>query len=394
MSLGYLPPVNEMPSFKEAPKEESFYPTPLLQCLNCDLVQLGFIVDQTRLFPPEYPYTSGSTKILHDNFDDLAQEAGLYLGLKPNDLVVDIGSNDGTLLSKFKKRGYSVLGVEPTDVGGLALGLGIPTVKAFFNSATAETIYKEHGPARLVTAANVFAHIGDVNSIMRSIDRLLAPEGVFISESHYLQGLLDHVQYDTIYHEHLRYYSLHSLGYLLKQHGYEIIRAKKIPTHGGSIRVYAARSGTYMVDASVSDLLSKESSKEALTCELEKFKKNVLQSRLDLLSLLGDIKKKGKNVCGISAPSRASTLISYTGLDEGIIDYIAEISTSLKVGKFMAGTSIPVVNQEEVLFGDQPPDYALIFSWHIADEIQTNLRKKGYRGKFIIPLPTPRVVEV
>jgi SAM-dependent methyltransferase len=353
-------------------------------------VQLGLAVDPVIIFPPEYPYTSGTTKLLRDNFADLYREASEMLKLSPQNLVVDIGSNDGTLLSNFKAGGHRVLGIEPTDVGRIAVDKGIATLARYFGPAVAREVKGAHGQARVVTAANCFAHIEDVHAVLAGILDLLAPDGVFISESHYLIGLMDRLQYDTVYHEHLRYYSLTSLAYLLDMHGLQIFHARAIATHGGSIRVYAARPGVQQISDSVARLIASEPHGEALKARLATFHREVVLSKLRLLSLIRELKESGARICGISAPSRASTLVNYVGLDEGIIDYVCEIAGSLKIGKYMPGTSIPVV-EETRLFADQP-DCAIIFSWHIADELAPKLRAKGFRGKLISPLPVPQEI--
>jgi hypothetical protein len=388
LSLGYMPPVNQMVPIGEAPRQQPWFPTNLFHCAKCDLVQLGLAVDPVIIFPPEYPYTSGTTKLLRDNFAELYSEAAAMLKLGPLDLVVDIGSNDGTLLSNFQNGGHRVLGIEPTDVGKIAAGRGIPTLTRYFTPAVAAEVKGEHGAARVVTAANCFAHIEDVHSIVEGICSLLTFDGVFISESHYLIGLLDRLQYDTVYHEHLRYYSLNSLANLLQMHGLEVFHARPIPSHGGSIRVYAAPRGTHKVNDSVAQMLAAEPRGEAMLARLKTFRDDVMLSKLRLLAMIRDLKEKGARIAGISAPSRASTLVNYLGLDEAIIEYICEITGSLKIGKCMPGTAIPVV-EESRLFSDQP-DCAIIFSWHIADELAPKLRAKGYRGKLVTPLPVPR----
>jgi hypothetical protein len=385
LSLGYMPPVNQMVAIGEVPRQQPWFPTNLFHCGNCDLVQLGLVVDPVIIFPPDYPYTSGTTKLLRDNFAELYSEASSLLNLRPQDLVIDIGSNDGTLLSNFKS--HRILGIEPTDVGQIADSRGIPTLKRYFTPAAAAEVRREHGLARVVTATNCFAHIEDVHSIVQGIAHLLGSDGVFISESHYLIGLLDRLQYDTIYHEHLRYYSLNSLAHLLQMHGLEVFHALPIPTHGGSIRVYAARRGTQPVKDSVGKILAAEPRGQAMLARLKTFRDDVMLSKLRLLGMIRDLKDRGARICGISAPSRASTLVNYLGLDEAIIDYVCEISGSLKIGKCMPGTSIPVV-EESRLFADQP-DCAVIFSWHIADELAPKLRARGYRGKLVTPLPVP-----
>ncbi len=388
LSLGYMPPVNQMVPIGQVPRQQPWFPTDLLHCRECELVQLGLAVDPVIIFPPEYPYTSGMTKLLRDNFAELYAESSAMLNLKADDLVIDIGSNDGTLLSNFKNGGHRVLGIEPTDVGNIANERGIPTLQRYFGPETARDVHKHHGAARVVTAANCFAHIEDVHAIVDGIVELLGPDGVFISESHYLIGLLDKLQYDTVYHEHLRYYSLTSLKHLLEMHDLEVFHARPIPTHGGSIRVYAARRGAQKVQPSVAAMLAAEPRGDAMAQRLAAFRRDVVLSKLRLHSLLRDIKEKGGRIAGISAPSRASTLINYVGLDEGIIDYVCEIAGSLKIGKNMPGTQIPVVDESK-LFEDQP-DCAVIFSWHIADELAPKLKAKGFRGRLVTPLPAPR----
>jgi hypothetical protein len=388
LSLGYMPPVNQMVAIGEVPRQQPWFPTNLLHCGNCDLVQLGLAVDPVIIFPPEYPYTSGTTKLLRDNFAELYREAAGLLQLGPQDLVIDIGSNDGTLIANFQAGGHRVLGIEPTDVGKIAAGRGIPTLQRYFTPDVAAQVKREHGPARVVTAANCFAHMEDVHAIVKGILDLIGPDGVFISESHYLIGLLDTLQYDTVYHEHLRYYSLASLAHLLRMHGLEVFHARPIPSHGGSIRVYAARQGVRPVNDSVARMLAAEPRGEAMRQRLATFRNDVMLSKLRLLAMIRDLKEKGARICGISAPSRASTLVNYVGLDEALIDYVCEITGSLKIGKCMPGTAIPVV-EESRLFTDQP-ECAIIFSWHIADELAPKLRAKGYRGKLVTPLPVPR----
>src|SRR3989338_964801 len=256
--LGYLPPVNAMHAIGKKPQEQPSYPAQLLYCESCSLVQLGLIVSPKILFPPEYPYTSSTTKILRENFAELYKEARVIIDIEKNDLIVDIGSNDGNLLSNFKNN-HRVLGITPEQIGKLAIEKGIPTIIDFFRKEVVDEILKKHGKAKIITATNVFAHIKDINEIVELILKLLNDDGVFISESHYLKPLIETLQYDTVYHEHLRYYSLHSLKYLLERHGFEVIHAKQIPSHGGSVRVYAAKKGNYKIKETVKSLLEKES---------------------------------------------------------------------------------------------------------------------------------------
>jgi len=386
--VGYLPPVNAMPPIGRRPVEQPAYPAQVLLCRRCRLIQLGLVVDPAILFPPTYPYTSGTTKILRENFAELGREVAALYPLTADDLVVDIGSNDGTLLSNFA-AGHRVRGIEPTDAAHLANRRGIPTLISFFNRDAVRQVIAEDGRAKVVTATNVFAHIEDVHEVVGGVLELLAEHGIFITESHYVPSLVETLQYDTIYHEHLRYYSLTSLRYLLEMHGLEVVRARLIPTHGGSIRVYAARKGLYPVSEGVEAILARE--REGLTEEkLQDFRQQVVLSKMGLHALLREIKTRGARVYGIGAPSRASTLINYVGLDDGILDCVLEIKGSSKIDKYIPGTLIPVL-EESKLFEDQP-EYALLLSWHIADELMPKLKAGGFRGQFVIPLPEPRVV--
>ncbi len=388
--VGYLPPVNTMPPVGARPVEQPAYPAQVLRCPRCELVQLGLVVDPKILFPPDYPYTSGTTRILRENFSELYREATRLLRLGPHDLVVDIGSNDGTLLRNFLGGGHRVRGVEPTDQGRRADAGGIPTDVAFFDRRAARSIIAREGQAALVTAANVFAHIEDIHSVIDAVLELLREDGAFVTESHYWLALLETLQYDTIYHEHLRYYSLESMRNLLAPHGLDVFHAKRIPTHGGSMRVYAARSGTRERLSTVDQLLEIEA-RELTPERLRAFRRDVALSKLRLHSLLSQVKARGERVYGVGAPSRASTLVHHVGLDDGIIDVVCEIAGSHKIGRYVPGTLIPVVDELR-LFEDQP-EHALLFSWHIADELIPRLRDRGYRGRFIVPLPEPRAVE-
>lgn len=387
--VGFLPPVNTMAPIGARPNEQPAYPAEMLYCSESRLVQLGLIVDPAVLFPPHYAYTSGTTRILRENFAELYDEVMRLYAIGKEALAVDVGSNDGTLLSNFQQGGHRVCGVEPTDTFKIAVGRGIPSINAFFGPKAASQVVKEHGRAKIVTATNVFAHIENIHEVVESILLMLDDDGIFISESHYLLPLIETLQYDTIYHEHLRYYALQSLTYLLEMHGLEIIHAKRIPTHGGSIRAYAARRGQRAIQSSVAELLAVED-RELTWDRFMDFRCRVSQSKLDLMAMLKEIRARGEKVYGVGAPSRASTLVNYVGLDDSIIDCVLEIQGSYKIGKLMPGTLIPVL-EESKLFADQP-EYALLFSWHIAHELVPKLRQKGYKGKFIVPLPTPTIV--
>ena len=385
--LGYLPPVNTLRKIGSTSEEEISFPAELLYCNKSKLAQLGCIVDKEILFPYSYPYTSSTTKILRENFADLYKETKKIINLNKNDLIIDIGSNDGNLLSNFKNN-HKVLGVTPEKIGKIAIKKGIPTIIDYFNEKTSSKIIKKYGRAKVITATNVFAHIDNINSIVRSILKTLRTDGVFISESHYLLPLIQTVQYDTIYHEHLRYYSLESLNFLLKKHNLEIIHTKEIPTHGGSIRVYAARKGIYKISNNVKKQFKKEK-KYLNKKSFENFRKNVVSSKINLFNIIKKIKDKNETIFGVGAPSRASTLINYLGLDQDIVDCVLEINGSYKIGNYIPGTKIPILNEN--ILSKKKPDYLILFSWHIKNELKKNLKRKGFKGKFIIPLPIPKI---
>lgn len=391
MFLGYLPPVNLMRDVDEHRHEEKYFPLEIIRCDNCGLVQLGHVVDQEVLFPETYPYLSGTTNILRENFKQQFEKVHSLVRLTEEDLVIDIGSNDGTLLANYSEFGCKVIGVEPSQAADVANNNGINTMKCYFNASTSAAILDEYEPAKVVTACNVFAHMPDVNGILNNIHNLLAPSGIFVSESHYLGSLIDTVQYDTIYHEHLRYYSLSILVELFSKHNLEVFHVEKIPTHGGSIRVYAAKPGVFECEPSVGVVLEEEKTIGVQDgTALDQFKTTVYETKLHLLALMSDLKIKGAKIFGIGAPSRASTLISFVGLDSSMVDVICEVKGSHKIGKYMPGTDIPVLD-EAILYEEQP-EFALLFSWHIADELIGILRRKGFKGKFIIPLPSPIIV--
>ena len=389
LSLGYLPPVNNYHPINSPQNEEIFFLTDLMYSTGSKLVQLKTIVDKEIIFPKSYPYTSSTTKVLRENFKELYQECKNILNLKKNDLIVDIGSNDGNLLSNFVTN-HRVLGITPENIGKIAIKRGINTILNYFDNKTSNKILNKYGKAKLVTATNVFAHIDDVNSMMRNIIKILDKDGYFVSESHYLVSLIKTVQYDTIYHEHMRYYSLMSLKYLFDKYNLKIFHAKKIPTHGGSIRVYVSKNKKIKETQNLKKVI-KDEKKFFKANTFSEFSRKVLLSKINLYSLLKKIKSKDKTIFGVGAPSRAATLVNYVGLNKDIIDCILEISGSYKIGKYMPGTNIPIMNER--IISKKKPDYLLLLSWHISDALIKNFRKKGYKGKFVIPLPTPRIIK-
>ena len=388
VSLGNIPFVNDMHKVNKNDYITMTAPLELNYCRLSKLVQLNIEVDKKILFPKTYPYTSSTTKILRDNFQQLRNVIDKENFLKANDLVIDIGSNDGNLLSYFKDK-YNVLGVTPERIGEIAIKKGIPTIIDYFDDRVANLIIKKYGKAKLITATNVFAHINEVNKLIKNIKKCLHKDGLFISESHYLLPLINNNQYDTIYHEHLRYYSLEALNYLFSKHNLEIFRAETIDTHGGSIRVYASRKKKYRKSSSIINIKKKE---KQLEKKLFNFKDKILKSKIQFYMLLNKIfkSKKYPKIAGIGAPSRATTLINYLGLDQSILEYIFEIKGSKKIGMYVPGTKIKII--EENIKKLIKYDYLILFSWHIKDDLIKTLKKKGYKGKYIIPLPEPKIL--
>jgi SAM-dependent methyltransferase len=390
--LGHLPPVSTMYPIDAPAVRESWFPAPVFYCPSCHLVQLGYVEDPAVLFQPEYKYTSGTTKSLRENFAELARQARTRFGLTAKDLMVDIGSNDGTLLSNFQSAGHRVVGIEPTKAGDIAIAAGIPTVRDFLGKGAVDAVVSKHGKAKVVTAANVFGHMPDIDEVMACISGLLEPGGIFISESDYLLDIVNGLEFDTMYHEHLRYYSVHSIQNLLEPRGYRVFSVERIGTHGGSIRVYATRGSAVARDGSVEKLLEVERAAGLNSpAWIAGFRDRITSAKLKIFELLAKLISQGHRLYGIGAPARSTTLVHYFGLDVGVLDCVLEVQGSKKIGHYIPGTRIPVF-AESKLFEDQP-EHALLLSWHIADELMRILRSKGYTGSFIVPLPEPRVIE-
>lgn len=384
------PPVQAFLRPEQLGEPETRYPVALLSCGACSLVQLGYALDPEIVFPRDYPYQTGLTRILVEDFKDLADKAVERFGLPAGALAVDIGSNDGTLLKGFLPHGLRVLGIEPTDIAKIANANGVPTMQDYFTEESARRAAAEHGKAAVIAATNVIAHMPNLYPFLRGIDALLDDDGVFVSESHYLLDLVQRLQYDTIYHEHLRFYGLRPLRAILKRAGFTVVDVERVPTHGGSIRVWAVKGG-----GEESKRLSALAAEEEAAglydgTALSSFAGRVRASKRDLLSLLLGLRADGKRLVGVGAPARSSMLLNYCHLDGDIVEYIVEPAGSLKNGLFTPGSRIPIVEESRLLEDDV--DYAVMLSWHIADELIPKLRSKGFRGGFVVPLPEPRVV--
>ncbi len=392
IDLGFQAPCDSLLTKEMLNDSENTYPLRMMWCEKCSGVQLDYCVDGREVYHPEYPYRSGITKPLAEYQKQIAQSLVKKYELGKKDLAIDIGSNDGTLLSGFKAEGVRVLGVEPTNTADIANKNGIKTIKAFFDIKTAKVIKKKYGRAAVMTATNVFAHMQTLGEVIMGIYELLEDDGVFVSESHYLLDVLRDNQFDTIYHEHLRTYSLHSLIALFKQYDFTVTDVERGSRYGGNIRVHVTKGKKRAVSPAVGELLALE--KEAGLDKLETytaFAERVRKARFELMDFLTKAKKDGKYVVGKSSPGRASTLLNYYGIDTEILPYLAEQSTSLKLNMYLPGKHIPIVDEKILL--KEKPDYIVLMAWHYAKEISKRLKKEGVTADFVSPLPSVMVIK-
>lgn len=390
LSLGHHPNPDGFLTEEQLKEPEIYYPLEVYFCEDCKLVQIGYAPDPSALFTGNFIYNTGSSKELIDNFHLLVEKIVKEFSLSPGDLVVDIGSNDGTLLENYLLYNIRVLGVDPAKAADLAIAKSIPTLKDFFNDATAQKILKEQGKARVITATNVFAHVIELDSFMNGIKSLLDDRGVFIQESGYIKTLIEGVQYDSVYVEHLRYYSLISLINLFDKFGMDIFDAEQITTHGGSIRTYACKKGVFPISDNVRKILKEEEESGLHSKELfDGFGKKVERNREKLKKILSDLKSQGKRIVGIGAPAKGNTLLNFCKIGAETLDFLLE-KENLKLGMYSPGTHIKIV-REDLLFGKYQSDYALLLSWNLKDIIIPKIRAKGFKGGIIIPVPEPYI---
>lgn len=390
LDLGHQPPPHSLLTREGLGQEETTYPLRMCRCRDCGLLQLDYAVDPKIVFAPTYPYQTGMTNMLVQNFRSLAGFLCQRYALGRDDMVIDLGSNDGTLLQGFKESGVKVLGVEPTNVAKIAEKNGIPTIQEYFTEATAQKIMSSHGKAKIIAAANMFAHVNNLFEFLSGVYSLLSDDGVFVSESQYLMDIIKKMEFDTIYHEHLRFYSVKPLIKLFSETGFSVVDAERIDAAGGSIRVYAAK-GSHLPSDRVGSLIKEEESFGLYDEKVfDDFALAARKEKVGLTEIVAGLKKDGKKIVGIGAPARASTILGFTHLDRDFIDYLGEKKGSLKIGLFMPATHVPIVD-EEIIFKEQP-EYAIVLSWHIGAELMKKMRELGYKGKFILPLPEPLVV--
>lgn len=388
--LGYMPMVNTLPEIgKPAPPEE-FYPLEVVGCDSCGLIQLSGSVRPELVFPQDYPFLSGLTPALRRSFADLVAFIQLMKPLGRGVRVIDVGSNDGTLLKMFQEQGCDVFGVEPTGTADLAIAQGVPTRKAFFSETEAQRLQEEVGSADVICVTNTLAHVENLHDFLRGVRRLLKPDGVLAVEVHSWASILEKCQFDKMTHEHQRYFSLKSLSAALGQHGLHPIFAEKMETHGGSMRVIFSPQSSHK-PSNWDHLVAAESEQIDRPEAVPEFRRRIFEIKRDLQVLLATCARDGRRVVGLGAPSRAFLLMRLVGMDQDFIEALLELPNSPKVGRYVPGTRIPIQSEEELW--RNPPDVLMVLAWHVAADITRKLRDRGFRGKFLIPLPNPRICD-
>ncbi len=391
LDLGETTLANRFIAADELGDTEPAFPLKVGFCTGCGHVQLTEIVPPPAMFD-HYLYISSMSETLTNHLHDLAATVVERCGLSASDLVVDVGSNDGTLLSGFARHGVRTLGVDPAaNLAALAREKGVETVTGYFGTETAEKLLKDVGPAAVITSTNSFPHIPDLSDFMRGVDILLADDGALFIEAHYLRDLLEQKAFDTVYHEHVSYWALGAARHLFGRYGMEVVNVERLPLHHGQLRMTVRRQGVAPVESAVTAILAEEKSVGMDRFETyQAFAQEALKLRDRLNTTLNRLKSEGRSVAGYGAPAKGNTLLTFLGIGPDRIEYIADRSP-LKQGRYTPGTHIPVVSAERIL-ADQP-DYVLLLAWNFADEImaqQAEYRSRG--GKFIIPVPDVRVV--
>lgn len=392
LDLGFLPLVDNFLAKEQLNQPETRYPLNVNICSDCGLFQLGYVVSPELMFNENYPYESSMTKTGRKHFISMATEICKEFDISPNSLAIDVGSNVGVLLSGFKSQGLRVLGIEPSSsVAKIAIKNGIDTVIEFFSSELALRIKERRGTASIIAGTNVFAHIDNLDDFVKAADILLNEEGIIVIEAPYLPDLLNNLEYDTIYHEHLSYLSLKPMVKFFKRFGMEVFNVEMQRIHGGSVRYFVGHEGKRPISDKTSECLHSEEKQEVYSANrLKKFAKDVENHRRNLTNLLLDLKKQRKKIVGISSPAKGNMLLNYCRIGPEILDYVTEKS-SLKIGKYTPGMHIPIY-PDSILLKDKP-DYALILAWNFADEIiQNNDEYRKMGGKFIVPIPHPYIV--
>ena len=385
LDLGHQPLCDTLLNKEDLDRAEAFYPLRQFWCPECTLNQLDFVVPGDVVYREDYPYRTGVTRELAAYQDTMAESIVSKLSLSKDNLVVDVGSNDGTLLGGFKRRGMRVNGVEPTGIARFANEDGIETIQSPFNQEIAKQIVETHGTAQAVTATNVFAHMATLGDVIQGLEILVADDGHFVLENHYLLPVMERMQFDTIYHEHLRTYSLRSIVKLFEYYDFTVVDAEQVSRYGGNIRVYVAKGKQHAVSSSVNKILAEESSLLTDPQYYDDFRRKAIKLKNDFLHLALKCHDEGNVLIGNSCPGRCSTLLNFAGIGPDLMPYIGEQPTSLKLGKFLPGKHIPIVNNQQIL--DDQPEHVMLLAWHYAQPIAEQLKQRGLRSQLYVPMP-------
>lgn len=392
LGLAPTPPANAFVPAADLYKPQERFPLDLFFCHDCAHVQLLDVVDARVLFE-NYVYVSGTSPVFVRHFQAYADDVIARFRVPAGSLVVDVGSNDGTLLSCFAQAGMRVQGIDPArDIAADATSRGIPTIADFFTPALAAGIRADKGAAKVVTANNVFAHVDDLTGVVDGIRAALDDDGVFVFEVSYLVDVFEKTLFDTIYHEHLAYHSVQPLIRFLAANGMELIEALRVDSHGGSLRgVAQLQGGPRPVGQSVADAVALERRLGLDKAEtFLAFARDIDERKRQLGDLLRGLKAEGKRIAGFGAPAKATTLLYHFDLGPDIIDFIIDDSP-LKQGLFTPGMHIPVLPGSAI--AEKKPDYLVVLAWNFAQPIME--KNAGFReagGKFIVPLPQVEVV--
>ncbi len=392
LDLGEQPLSDSMRTEKMLSQPESKYPLRFCRCEDCGLAQIDYCVDPGTIYHLAYPYRSGATKELLEYFKGQAELLIQKYKLNSKSLVVDIGSNDGSFLENFIKQGVKVLGVEPTDAAKTANQNGIETIQGFFNQEVAENIVSKQGKAYLVTSAMVLERASELGEVLSGVETLLADGGAFVFETHYLFKIIQGGQFDAIYHEHLRTFSLTALIKFFEFYDFTIVDVENGFSFRGNIKVTAVKGKNQPTSANIAKFLKQEAEAGLNKPETYvNFAQRVKKSKEDFIGLMEKIKAEGKTLAANSCPARCVVLLNYYNVGPEAVAYIAEHPTSGKLGMYLPGKHIVVVNNQKLI--DEQPDYVVLLAWYYAEPIMKALKQRGVKSDFIIPLPDLRVVK-